>query len=80
MTVHPTGWLVAVPRLVVQLEDNPDRGDTAVVLPTSVGAGRWRNLLLTEAVIEAEPREDGAAFPAGKLLGMFPFALLVPEG
>ncbi|WP_158044436.1 malto-oligosyltrehalose synthase [Skermanella pratensis] len=70
--------IVAVPRLVARLEDDPDWGDTAVVLPTSVGAGRWRNLL-TDAVVEAEPREDGAAFPAGKLMGKFPFALLVPE-
>ena len=70
--------IVAVPRLVARLEDDPDWGDTAVVLPTSVGAGRWRNLL-TGAVIETQPREDGAAFPAGTLLGKFPFALLVPE-
>lgn len=70
--------IVVAPRLFAKLEEAGDWADTVILLPSTIGTRRWRNLL-TDKVVEAGPREDGSALSAADMLTGFPFALLVPE-
>ncbi|MFS2013125.1 malto-oligosyltrehalose synthase [Azospirillum sp. CT11-132] len=63
--------LVAVPRLVGQLGESPDWGNTAIPLPRGA---RWRNRLTGAEV------EGGDAMMAATLFADLPVALLSQEG
>lgn len=63
--------VVAVPRLVGQLGENPDWGNTAIPLPRGTG---WRNRLTGAEV------EGGDAVMAATLFADLPVALLSAEG
>ncbi|MBP2308792.1 malto-oligosyltrehalose synthase [Azospirillum melinis] len=63
--------VVAVPRLVGQLGENPDWGNTAIPLPRGTG---WRNRLTGAEV------EGGDAVMAARLFADLPVALLSNKG
>ena len=63
--------VVAVPRLVGQLRETPDWGNTAIPLPRGT---RWSNRLTGAEV------EGGDAVMAATLFGDLPVALLIREG
>ncbi|MBP2313082.1 malto-oligosyltrehalose synthase [Azospirillum soli] len=70
-TLGDDAVVVATPRLIGRLGDNPDWGDTSVPLPRGQ---RWRDILTGKTV------EASGAITAATLFRDFPAALLVREG